>query len=462
LAYRKDFIAFIHKCFSALRPGKPLQGRYVDYLGACLAALCNGEPARIIVNLSPRHFKTGICGVCVAAWEMANRPCNTVLLISGSDSLSGQTLSNLQSIISADWYRNAFGIKIVASNAEGVRTAQGGGVKLFSIGGHFTGLGGDLIVVDDPVDIKDAGNLARLLQVNALFDTKVETRLNNPATDRIIVIAHRLSEDDLSGHLLRSDTNWQHIKLPFIAQEPEHFAINGVEFRRDVGELLRPNGYTEKQLRKIQRQTDPLDYETLYQQNPGGRPFAKLDPSCIGTHTGNVFDKLPLVVSVDPARSPSSSSSFSVIQAWVPFANRHILVAQNRDRPSFETLCSDLHKFCMRFQPSIVLIEDNNNAAGLAQRLQRSKFNTLLVPVDQRSKLERFTPHIALIRSGSIQVHTSVYRDEFIEELVEFPSGKYTDQVDALTQYLDYATTHTIPPRRHRAVVSIARNSFGL
>jgi phage terminase large subunit-like protein len=462
LPYRNDFVAFTKKCFSTLRPGEPIQGTYVDYLAARLTALCNGDPARIVVNLPPRHFKTGICGVCVAAWEMANRPWNTVLLISGSDLLGSQTLASLQTIMSAPWYRNAFGIKVVASNADGLKTAQGGGVRVTSIGGHFTGLGADLIAVDDLVDIKDARNLIRLLQVNSLFDSKVESRLNNPATDRIIVIAHRLSEDDLSGHLLRSDTDWQHIKLPLVAQEPEHLTSNGVEFRRDVGELLRPNCYTEKQLRKLQRQTDPVDYETLYQQNPGGRLFAKLDPSCIGTHTGNVFDKLPLVVSVDPARSPSSSSSFSVIQAWVPFADKHILVGQYRNRPSFEELRAVLNKFCRNYLPSIVLIEDNNNAAGLAHKLGGSKFNTQLVPVDGRNKSERLEPHIPLIRNGGIQVHASVDRDEFIAELVEFPSGKFTDQVDALTQYLDYATTHTVPPRRDRAIFSIARNSFRL
>ena len=74
--------------------------------------------------------------------------------------------------------------------------------------------------------------------------------------------------------------------------------------------------------------------------------------------------------------------------------------------------------------------------------------------------MERLKPHIPLIRNGGIEVHANVDRDEFITELVEFPSGKFADQVDALTQYLDYATTHTIPPRRDRAVVSIARNSF--
>jgi phage terminase large subunit-like protein len=242
-----------------------------------------------------------------------------------------------------------------------------------------------------------------------------------------------------------------------VAPDIEQFSANGVEFRRDKGELLRPGCYTEKQLERLQSQTEPVDFETLYQQNAGGRPFAKLDSSCFGTHASGIYSRLPLVVSVDPARSPLSNSSFSVVQAWVPFANKHILVAQFRGRPSFEELGAELLSFCKKYLPSIILIENNSNAAGLAQKLGRSKFNIKLVPVENRSKLERLQPHIPLIRNGGIEISARVNREEFIAEVVEFPSGKFSDQVDALTQYLDYATTHIVPPRRERAVMNRLR-----
>ena len=40
----------------------------------------------------------------------------------------------------------------------------------------------------------------------------------------------------------------------------------------------------------------------------------------------------------------------------------------------------------------------------------------------------------------------------FVSELISFPSCPTSDQVDAMTLYLDYDATHDIPPRRERAL----------
>jgi predicted phage terminase large subunit-like protein len=458
MPYRHDFVAFAEKSFLTLTNGAALQGSYLQYIAACLAALCSGVAAKIIVNLPPRHFKTGICGAIVAAWEMAQRPQNTMLIISGSDRLGEQTLGQIKLIMRERWYQNGFNVRTTASNTEGLKTKQGGGVKLVSITGRFTGLGADLIVVDDPADIKDATNVPRLLEINGLFDSKVQSRLNNPAKARMIVIAHRLSDDDLSGHLLRSDTDWQHLKLSLVAPEAECYRQNGVEFRRAKGELLRPGCYTEKQLRNLQRQTAP-DYETFYQQNPPGRTFVQFDRACIPTHEGGVNHSLPLVISVDPSSSTSSRSSYSVIQAWAPFSGKHILVEQFRERTEFEELGHSLVRICKRLLPSVILIEDNNNADGLAHKLKPSKFNVELVPVGRKSKFQRLEPWVELIRSGHILLASGVDREAFIDELVHFPVGEFDDQVDAMTQYLQYVTTNALPPRRQRGICAISRST---
>jgi predicted phage terminase large subunit-like protein len=460
MPYRHDFIAFAEKSFRTLTHGRAPQGSYLQYIAARLAPLCGGEPAKVIVNLPPRHFKTGICGAIVAAWEMAQRPRNMMLIISGSDRLGEQTLGQIKLIMRERWYQNGFDVRTTASNAEGLKTVQGGGVQLVSITGRFTGLGADLIVVDDPADIKDATNVPRLLEINGLFDMKVQSRLNNPATARMIVIAHRLSDQDLSGHLLRSDTDWQHIKLPLVAPEAECYRESGVVFRREKGELLRPGYCTEKELRSLQRQTVPVDYETLYQQNPPCRTFAQLDRACIPTHEGGVNYSLPLVISVDPSSSTSSRSSYSVIQAWVPFSGKHILVEQFRERTEFEELGRSLIRICKRLLPSVVLIEDNNNADGLAHRLKPSKFNVELVPVARKSKFQRLEPWVELIRSGHILLASSVDREAFIDELIQFPVGEFDDQVDAMTQYLQYVTMHALPPRRQRGIGTIRRSTW--
>jgi hypothetical protein len=100
------------------------------------------------------------------------------------------------------------------------------------------------------------------------------------------------------------------------------------------------------------------------------------------------------------------------------------------------------------------------SAVGLAQKFKLSKFNVELVSVKGKSKFERLEPHVELIRSGRILLDaSSVDREEFIDELVQFLLGNSDDQVDAMTQYLEFVATHALPPRRQRTIGSIRQST---
>ena len=45
--------------------------------------------------------------------------------------------------------------------------------------------------VVDPLDIDDANNLEQIQKINARFDAKVMSRLNNAKESRVVIIAHR-------------------------------------------------------------------------------------------------------------------------------------------------------------------------------------------------------------------------------------------------------------------------------
>ena len=59
---------------------------------------------------------------------------------------------------------------------------------------------------------------------------------------------------------------------------------------------------------------------------------------------------------------------------------------------------------------------------------------------DGRSKSARLRVHAETIIAQRIHLPADEpWRDDFVAELVEFPRGQFTDQVDATTQFLDYA-----------------------
>ena len=113
-----------------------------------------------------------------------------------------------------------------------------------SIEGGVTGHGADYILIDDPTELKDCDNVKRLDRVVELFDTEILTRLNNPKRGRVVIIAHRVNEEDLSGHLLEQG-RWEHLQLPLIAMRRRSYKLpDGGVWVREKGELLRPDAFT--------------------------------------------------------------------------------------------------------------------------------------------------------------------------------------------------------------------------
>ena len=66
-----------------------------------------------------------------------------------------------------------------------------------SVGGVLTGRGADIIVIDDPLKPEEALSQAQRRAANEWFDHTLYSRLNDKLTGAIVLIMHRLHEDDL-------------------------------------------------------------------------------------------------------------------------------------------------------------------------------------------------------------------------------------------------------------------------
>ena len=116
------------------------------------------------------------------------------------------------------------------------------------------GRGGDLIVYDDPLNaFDDAQNVEMINKMNARFDTLISSRLNKPKTGSMMIIAHRLHQHDLPGHVLEQG-GWRHVRLPLIATRTEKFDIGGGRvWVRKKGDVLQPDEYTDDYIEKLKK-----------------------------------------------------------------------------------------------------------------------------------------------------------------------------------------------------------------
>jgi hypothetical protein len=102
-----------------------------------------------------------------------------------------------------------------------------------SVGGVLTGRGADFIIIDDPLKPDEALSETQRNAVNEWYVHTLYSRLNDKRTGSIIIIMQRLHEDDLVGHVLEQE-QWQHLRLPAIAEEDETHVIESLIERRTV------------------------------------------------------------------------------------------------------------------------------------------------------------------------------------------------------------------------------------
>ena len=81
-----------------------------------------------------------------------------------------------------------------------------------SVGGVLTGRGADLIIIDDPLKPEEALSQAQRQAANEWYDHTLYSRLNDKLSGAIVVVMHRLHEDDLAGHVMAQE-DWDVVRF---------------------------------------------------------------------------------------------------------------------------------------------------------------------------------------------------------------------------------------------------------
>ena len=463
---RSNLLAFAMKAHKEMNAQSMPDDPYLQLLADRLAGVVTGKTKRLIVNLPPRHFKTWIGSVCLSAWILGRDPSAKILIVSYGQELADKIAHTIRGIMRSEWYRELFKkTRLAKSRSKLVDfvTTAGGGVRSVSIEGGVTGHGADYIIIDDPTELKDCDNVRRLGRVVELFDGEILTRLNNPKRGRVLIIAHRVNEEDLSGHLLEQG-RWEHLKLPLIAMRRRSYELpDGGVWVREKGELLRPDAFTSRDIELLQAARRP-GFETVQQQNPGGTRLLRIKSENFGTFPSALvpMSDSGVVLSVDPGQKGGPLHSFSVIQAWLPVRGNHLLLEQWREQAHYPVLREAVRRMIKRHNASAVLIEDTNQGPSLVSEIRPRPGMRVCPIIPIGDKIERARKHLTIIRSGGIQLPSdALWRESFIAEWALFPCAGFDDQVDATVQYLEWASHNAALPKRERSGFIGMTNSRG-
>ena len=139
----------------------------------------------------------------------------------------------------------------------------------------------------------------------------------------------------------------------------------------------------------------------------------------------------------------STTSDYSVgITVGVVGGQAHVLDVV-RVRLEYPDLRRRILREAARFKADRVLIEPSSSGIALLQDLRREG---QLRPISLRAKgdkIVRLEAHSAKLEAGYVLIpERAPWLSDFKAELLAFPSSRHDDQVDALSQFLEWFSRH--------------------
>jgi predicted phage terminase large subunit-like protein len=502
---RRRLGRFIREAWPIVEPATEfVHGWHIDVISEHLEAVSRGELRRLIINVPPRTMKSLTAAVFWPCWEWLDRAHTRWLYASYAERLSLRDSVKCRRLIQSKggmeqgtiFQRLGYqGVLALLDDEpwaltgdqnakEKYETTRTGMRLATSVGGVATGEGGDRIVVDDPLNAEQARSDTERENANRWWDETMTTRFNNEAASAVIVM-QRLHEQDLTGHLIEKG-GWTHLCLP-AEYEPSHPFVWPDDPRTTEGELLEPVRLGEVRLLELARDLGSYGYAGQMQQRPAPAEGGMFKRHWWGRWTPEglppMWEKQVTTWDMRFSDSEESTTSYVVGQVWgIDGADRYLL-GQIRARLSFtDTLKAVIALANWAPAARAKLVEKKANGAAVIDTL-KAKVPGLIGIEPEGGKDVRAAAVEPLVEAGNVHLPQAEFipcpdgyeptaTSEFIDETAVFPNGAHDDQVDAMTQVLNwlanrigevrtesYMESYT-PPRRVRGDLELVGEQY--
>jgi predicted phage terminase large subunit-like protein len=433
-----NLTSFTEFAFGVVRPGIVFKPNWhFEAVTHKLSEVASGEVRRLIITLPPRNLKSLCASVALPAWFLGRNPSERVVVVSYSDLLARTHANDFRLLVNHPIYQAAFpAMRLERDTDREITTTKRGKRFATSIDGTLTGLGGNLIIIDDPLKLGDAMSESVRTRVIEWYRSTLLSRADDKKAARIVLVMQRVHQDDLAGYL-QEQGGFEVLNLPAIAQRNEtYFLGDGRTYDRQKGELLHPEHEPAEVLAELKREMGPIAFSAQYQQSPippGGTIIKRkwLTPyENIRQQSGD-----RIIMSWDIALSEAETGDYSACVVLLRRKEVFYILEVIRGRFPFDTLKRKVMEVKRRYGSSTLLIEDSPISRGLIQSLKEQSINITVYKPDT-DKQARVIAQTDLFAGGSVRFpRHAAWLEDFTAELLAFP-GRHDDQVDALTQGL--------------------------
>ena len=445
---RRDLAAFVQKAFHVVSPGPYHDNWHIQAIAWQLQEVAAGRVKRLLITIPPRHLKSICASVALPAWILGRDPTRRIICASYSTDLATKHARDCRAIMEADWYRRVFPRTRLDpdKNAElEFMTTRRGFRYATSVGGTLTGRGGNLIIIDDPMKAQEAMSETKRQAIRDWYSNTLYSRLDSKVDDAVVLIMQRLHVDDLAGHVLESG-GWVHLNIPAIAETAQRYQVgDGQFYDRRTGELIDPRRESYAVLEDLKRTLGSYDFSAQYQQAPAPPGGAMVKLAWFSRYRQHPpYEEGHMIVqSWDTAAKATELSDYSVCTTWYMAKDDFYLLDVFRERLDYPMLKRKVAEQYRRFEgmrmPVRVVIEDKSSGTQLIQELHREKLVRPMAFKPEGDKVMRMYAQSSKIEVGQVHLpFTAPWLQDFETEMMQFPNGKFDDQVDSVSQFLSW------------------------
>jgi predicted phage terminase large subunit-like protein len=425
-----DFMAFVKEMW----PGF-IHGRHHALMAKKFQDIADGKLKRLIINMPPRHTKSEFASNMLPAWFLGKFPEKKVIQCSNTAELAVGFGRKVRNLVGSEQYSKIFpNVSLRADSKAAGRwaTSHGGDYFAIGVGGTVTGKGADLLIIDDPHSEQEA----KLAQGDpSVFDSVYEWYTSGPRQRLqpggvIVVVMTRWSDKDLTGKLLKGDTDWDIVQLPAILPS---------------GNALWPEFWDISELLALKEELPIYKWNAQYQQTPTGEEGALVKRDWWQRWEADRPPKCEFIIqSWDTAFTKSQRADYSACTTWGIFhLNENpedvniIMLDAWKDKLEFPDLKDTAKRFYDEWQPDACIIEAKAAGAPLIFELRRMGVMVSdYTPVRGNDKFVRINSVTDLFRSGRVWAPETKWAEEVIEEMARFPNAEHDDLVDSTVQAL--------------------------
>ena len=415
---RRDYgyyVEYVHE-------GRYAHGKFTRYLTKEVQTFIESETGNaydiLLLSVAPQHSKSTSITETLPSWYLGKKPFNKVIEVSyNGDFAKRFTRRNADKV--EKFGHKIFNIDIGSPNmADEFKLSNG--VGSFISRGIMSGITGepcDLMVIDDPVKNAEEAN-SEVIR-DKMYDewlNSCKTRLSAGA--KVILIMTRWHEDDLFGKLLANEKNVRVINFT-------------VECETETDELGRSRGDTlfpEAPMNKTKEWW--ADFKRSYITTSGTRALNALYYGRPSSAEGNLFQRKWFTDNLYDGTMKAGPDCY--------------LVEKVKRIMGFVDTVQVLNEILGRYPSyNALLVEDKANGSAIVDVMKRKYHGVIPVQVSG-GKESRANAVAPMIEAGNVHLKSNHTGDaEMIEECVSFPNGKHDDEVDAMTQALQWLKTHS-------------------